>query len=218
MLVGSNPTPSMMFLYHFSELKFKFFYFGLSFICSFLIFFFFLPDLFLFSPFFFLHSKWDDAFYCFFIFSFILSSFWSLPLLLLFSFLWCLPALFPSERSLFILWSLFFFISFFIYFCCFPFLLWLSPSFFTSFHSDSFLFTPNILDFLSVFIDLSFGSLIICLFPFLIFAKVSRSFIYLFAILISSIFSDFFSFFFILFPLAFLIEFAFLFLFFISFW
>lgn len=198
-----------MFYFHIKELKFKSLYYLMSFIITLSIIWLHLDVLFQYSPFYFLHSKWDDAFYAFFLFSFILSFFWTSPFLLTLLFLWLLPALFPHERISLILSLIYLSFSLLLYFCCFPALILLSPTFFTTFHSDSFLFTPNILDLLSVFLDVSAGILFIFILPLFVYFHISRPFLYLFSLLIASIFADLFSFLLILLPLILLIEWTF---------
>lgn len=189
-----------LFSWHFRELAYRSFYFFISWSLSFALWFFYLPSLFAFSPFFFLHFKWDDAFFSLLILASILAAFSALPVGLWQAYSWSLPALLPREASLLSFSFFWIFAAFSLFSCSAPFLFFLLPPFFLSFHSDAFFFSPNISLLADLAIDFSFSFFFLLGLPVLFFFHFSRAFLYFIASFFAALFGDFFSFLLVLFP------------------
>ena len=145
----------------------------------------------LFSPFYFLHFSWDDAFFCYFSLSFLAASWVSAPLFFWFLYLFLKPALLPHELSLLHLALLLLCFTAFSLLICIPLLSPFFPDFLLSYHSDSFLFSPSVLDLLYFALDFSSCGVLLLSFPFLVLSRFSRAFLYLFAFLFAASFLHF---------------------------
>lgn len=198
-----------MLIQHLEELKFRFFYFISSLFLSSSIAFYFLPSLLKFSPLFFLNHKWEDALFTFIILAFLIGFISCFPLFLFHLFMFLIPALYPKEKHKLTIVLLFISTSVFIYWTCAPFIIFSLPTFYLSYHTDTLLLTPLLQDFLEIIEDYFLCTIFIIIYPYLIYKKVSRKFLYLFAILFSSIFGDIITIITIFIPLSIYIEISF---------
>lgn len=196
-------APLFPLVYHFRESLYRISYWFISFFFSCIIFYLYLPSLFMFSPFFFLHTSWDDAFVSLLRIASLYSFFWTAPFLLFQIYSWFTPGLLPKEnRDLknLMLW-LGVIISLYLIFA--PMLLWSVPAFFLTFHSSVFYFTPSLSFLANLVWDFSFSFLFISLcMPLSIYFRVSRAALYTILVLYSVVLEDFWSMLLMLLPLV----------------
>ena len=203
---GFDPHSFHLFSAHFIELRFRFIYFSISWLMSVLIWFSFLPDLFLLSPFAFLSYQWDETLLTLLYISIQAASLASCPFFLWHIYLFLKPALLPRELSVLyivIIWSAFIFS---VCLIAAPFLLFRLPYFFLSFQSDTLVFFPTfnaIALFLSQILAAFFA---IWAIPFLAWSNFNRWFLYVFFLFFAAIFSDLLSFFLVFLPLFLVLE------------
>lgn len=204
-----------MFFSHCQELRLRFFYFFLSFFTTLLLFSYYLPKILLFFPFLFVHSSFEDVFLCSFYLSVVAAIWVSAPLFFWFFYLFFKPALLPVELSLLSLSYTIIFSTAGSLLACAPLLASYLSTLFDFSDFDSFLFYPTVLDLLSFALVFSSCVLLVLFFPFLIFARPSRTFLYLSAFLFALSFLELPLFFFIFFLLCSILELTTLFFFFV---
>lgn len=199
-------------MYHLFELRTRLiFYFG-SWLSSCLIYFYYMPQFFLNSPYLFFNFKWDDALWDFFLLAALLAFATSFPILIFHFYCFVLPGLFPNEARVFSYFLVYFTIVCSLYWAVAPKLVFYFPSLFLNFHGDTIHLSPLLDDFVWAVFDYFYCSLLIFVFPLLILFKVSRLFLFLVAFAIAAILGDAF----FLFPLLCFIEVSWWFIFFLK--
>ena len=192
--------------FHLIELKFRAFYFGLSFLLCWILFFIYLPSILEFSPYFFLNHKWEDALFAYLSLSFLLSFLTTSPILFYNLYIFITPGLLPIELDLIHSSFTLLLPLLYLYWFSGPWIIFNLPTFFLSYHTDTILLSPILKDFVELIFDYYLCSIFILLIPLLVYYKFSRKFLYLFAILLSSIFGDWVTILMIFIPLVIIIE------------